>query len=322
MPRPTRIEYENAFYHVMNRGRGRQTVFHDSGYFQLFLETLSESRERFDAIIHAYCLMDNHYHLLIETPLANLGRIMRHINGVYTQRYNRLKKTDGPLFRGRYKAIIVDEDAYLLQLSRYIHRNPIEVKGSKVRLTDYKWSSYLAYIGSVPAPQWLYQETTYQMLGRKQRYKGYRSYVEAGIDEDIIRYYSKGNIAAVLGGNAFRESVLEKKEAIEAGNVETVLRNRPSLDNVVNTVAMVFDLTASQIIERQESRRERNDARKIAMYYCQQFGDISLKEIANGFGFSHVGSVSRLIHDAKLCLDQKDIQRQRRRIENQLNVIQ
>mgnify|MGYP000618004595 CR=1 FL=1 len=322
MPRPTRIEYENAFYHVMNRGRGRQTIFHDSSYFQLFLETLSESHDRFDAMIHAYCLMGNHYHLLIETPQANLGRIMRHINGVYTQRYNRLKKTDGPLFRGRYKAILVDEDAYLLQLTRYIHRNPIEVKGSKVNLTDYKWSSYPSYIGAAPAPQWLCQEMTYKMLGRKQRYRGYRSYVEAGIDEDIMRYYNKGNIAAVLGDNAFRETVLEKKEAIEAGNLQAVLRNRPSLDTVVKTVATVFNLTRTHIIERQESRRKRNDARKIAMYYCQQFGDLSLMEIANGFGLSHVGSVSRLIHDAKLVLDEKDIQRQRRKIEKQLSVIQ
>ena len=108
----------DAFYHVMNRGRARQTIFHDEDDYQAFLKTLEESYERFDAVIHAYCLMNNHYHLLIETPRANLDRIMRHINGVYTQRYNRLKRVDGPLFRGRYKAILVDKDEYLLQLSR------------------------------------------------------------------------------------------------------------------------------------------------------------------------------------------------------------
>ena len=92
MPRPERIEYENAFYHAMNRGRGRQNVFHDEPYYQAFLDTLAEVHQRFNCVFHAYCLMGNHYHLLIETPDANLGRIMRHINGVYTQRYNRLKK--------------------------------------------------------------------------------------------------------------------------------------------------------------------------------------------------------------------------------------
>ena len=84
MPRPQRIQYENAFYHVMNRGRGRQTIFHDEEFYIAFLDTLKEAHDRFDAIIHAYCLMGNHYHLLIETPRANLDRIMRHINGIYT----------------------------------------------------------------------------------------------------------------------------------------------------------------------------------------------------------------------------------------------
>ena len=128
MPRPIRIDYQGAFHHVMNRGRSYQTIFHDKACFESFLRTLKEASEQFDAVIHGYCLMTNHYHLLIETPKANLSRIMRHINGVYTQRYNRMRNVDGPLFRGRYKAILVDKDAYLLQLSRYIHRNPIEIK--------------------------------------------------------------------------------------------------------------------------------------------------------------------------------------------------
>jgi len=128
MARPIRIEYENAYYHVMNRGRGHQAIFKNDHYYHAFIDTLSEASERFDLVVHGYCLMGNHYHLLLQTPHANLGRVMRHINGVYTQRYNRLKKTDGPLFRGRYKAILIEEDAYLLRLSRYIHRNPIETK--------------------------------------------------------------------------------------------------------------------------------------------------------------------------------------------------
>ena len=128
MPRLLRIEYENAFYHVMNRGRARETIFHNEAYYKAFLITLDEASKRFDCVIHAYCLMGNHYHLLLQTPKANLSRIMRHINGVYTQRHNRLKLVDGPLFRGRFKAILVDADSYLLQLSRYIHRNPIEMK--------------------------------------------------------------------------------------------------------------------------------------------------------------------------------------------------
>ncbi len=155
MPRPVRIEYEGACYHVMNRGRGRQPIFHATAYFHAFLETLAEAHERFGVVIHGYCLMGNHYHLLLQTPHGNLGRVMRHMNGVYTQRYNRLKPTDGPLFRGRYKAIVVEADNYLLQLSRYIHRNPIERKPPLVdSLDSYPWSSYPAYINHTKSPTW------------------------------------------------------------------------------------------------------------------------------------------------------------------------
>ena len=95
MPRPLRIEYENAYYHVMNRGRDRQNIFHGDEYYEAFLLSLSEAHQRFGLQVLCYCLMSNHYHLLVKTPEANLGRAMRHINGVYTQRHNRLKRTDG-----------------------------------------------------------------------------------------------------------------------------------------------------------------------------------------------------------------------------------
>lgn len=151
MSRPLRIEYENACYHVMNRGRSRQRIFHDDRYFEEFLNTLEEAHQRFGLQVLCYCLMSNHYHLLVKTPEANLGRAMRHINGVYTQRYNRLKKSDGSLFRGRYKAISVEEDSYQLQLSRYIHRNPIDA-GMVKQLENYPWSSYPFYIKNKKIP--------------------------------------------------------------------------------------------------------------------------------------------------------------------------
>ena len=119
MSRPLRIEFPGAFYHVMNRGRGggRINIFHSEDYYLAFLRALEKSVNRFGIIIHAACLMTNHCHLLIETPHANLSRTMRHINGVYTQRHNRLAKSDGPIFRGRFKSLLLDKDAYLLHLS-------------------------------------------------------------------------------------------------------------------------------------------------------------------------------------------------------------
>lgn len=145
MPRPAPIQFWHTIYHVMNRGRARIAVFHGPEYYADFLVTVAECHARFDTFVHAYCLMGNHYHLLIETPRANLDRIMRHINGFYSQRYNRRKWKYGPLFRRRYKASLVNEDTYLLEVGRYIHRNPADVKGtSKNALRSYRWSSYLS----------------------------------------------------------------------------------------------------------------------------------------------------------------------------------
>lgn len=113
MSRPLRIVYEGAWYHVMNRGAGRRTIFHSDTYRQLFLALLGEITQTFGVEVHAYCLMDNHYHLLLHTPRANLSAAMRHLQRLYTQRHNRMEQTDGPLFRGRFKAILVDADHYL-----------------------------------------------------------------------------------------------------------------------------------------------------------------------------------------------------------------
>jgi REP-associated tyrosine transposase len=250
MPRPTRIEYEGAFHHVMNRGRNQQTIFHDESYFIEFLKTLKEVSEQFDAIIHAYCLMTNHYHLLIETPKANLSRIMQHINGVYTQRYNRLRKGDGPLFRGRYKSVLVDEDSYLLQLSRYIHRNPLEVKRKMVvRLEDYRWSSYPAYINQSPSPDWLYRDKTYQMLGHRHRFKGYQNYVEQGLDEDIKRFYSKGNIIGVLGDKEYRTARKEESEETDIIALRAALQDRPSMDEMIKLIGNLTHLKKIRVVE-------------------------------------------------------------------------
>ncbi|HEX9756822.1 MAG TPA: transposase, partial [Nitrospiria bacterium] len=122
MSRPLRIEYPDAYYHVMNRGLAYQKIFTDRVDRELFLNLLGECHQMWGIEVFAYCLMGNYYHVLLQTPQANLSRIMRHLDGLYTQRYNRRHHRDGPLFRGRYKAIVVDEESYLLSVVRYIHR--------------------------------------------------------------------------------------------------------------------------------------------------------------------------------------------------------
>ena len=174
-------------------------------YYQTSIDLLKDAHERFGCIIHCYCLMGNHYHLLLETPNANLSRIMRHINGVYTQFYNRLKQTDGSLFRGRFKSILVDKDAYILQLSRYIHRNPIGMKNPLVsKLEDYKWSSYRAFIGKEKDVNWLNRQFTNDILGHKQKYKAYKSFMSQGVDKETQGYFSGKQIPSIIGETGFK----------------------------------------------------------------------------------------------------------------------
>lgn len=307
----------------MNRGSGRQIVFHEERYYQAFLKTLNEAADRFEAVIHAYCLMGNHYHLLVETPRGNLDRIMRHINGIYTQRYNRLRKTDGPLFRGRYKAILVEEDAYLLQLSRYIHRNPIEIKGADSGvLSTYPWSSYLAYINKAPAEPWLEREKTYQMLGQRRRYAGYKAYVELGVDEEIETFYGGGNLAGVLGGEDFKELLSQDAKVVAAVNdFPNVIRERPSVKAIIQIVSKVFDVHPLTIRQRRPGRQIANEPRKVAIYCCQNYADLSLKSIAKEFGLNHAGSESSVISDIRKKLMKGELKKELGEIEVVFGII-
>jgi putative transposase len=126
MARPSRIEYPGAVYHIMSRGSGRQKVFLSRSDYRGFLRTVSEAHDLWGIEVFAYCLMPNHYHLCVRTPRGNLSRVMRHVDGLYTQRFNRSHKRDGSLFRGRYKAIVVDANECLMAVVRYIHLNPVD----------------------------------------------------------------------------------------------------------------------------------------------------------------------------------------------------
>jgi REP element-mobilizing transposase RayT len=154
MARPLRIEFPGAVYHVTSRGHRREPVFRDDDDHQLFLDVVAEAMDRFDAQVLAYCLLDNHYHLVLHTRRGNLSRLMRHVNGVYTQTFNRRHDVEGHLFRGRFKAILVDRDAYLLTVCRYVERNPVAAKLVKAP-GNWPWSSYLAHAGEAPTPVWL-----------------------------------------------------------------------------------------------------------------------------------------------------------------------
>jgi len=298
MPRKPRLEYENAFYHVMNRGRGREMIYHDDEYYQIFVNILKDVHERFDCIIHCYCLMGNHYHLLLETPQANLSRIMRHINGVYTQAYNRLKKTDGPLFRGRFKSILIDKDAYIMQLSRYIHRNPIDIKKPLVmNLEDYKWSSYRAYIGKEKNVNWLNRQFTYDILGHKQKYKAYAEFVNQGVDEETQKYYSGAQLPSVIGETGFKQWIYDKmlRDQVAESKSNTIANNLNLMD-ILKAVAVFYNKDINSLILVKKGPQVENEGRKVAMYLCQQLTDKYLIDIAKIFNLKSTTSVSYTTH--------------------------
>ncbi|MCC7483972.1 MAG: transposase [Burkholderiales bacterium] len=154
MSRPLRLEFAGALYHVTARGDRREAIFEDDADREELLGVLAQALARFDAGCLAYCLMPNHYHLVIETRRANLSRLMRQVNGVYTQRYNRRHGKVGHLFQGRFKAIVVDREAYLQEVCRYVELNPVRARLVK-RPQEWRWGSYRAHVGLSAAPAWL-----------------------------------------------------------------------------------------------------------------------------------------------------------------------
>jgi putative transposase len=296
MARPLRIEYEDAFYHVMNRGRGRQNVFPGESYCQDFLQCIDGASQRFGVEVHAYCLMGNHYHLLIKTPRGNLSRAMRHIDGVYTQRHNRRKRTDGSLFRGRYKSIVVDGDSYLLQVSRYIHRNPVEMKKPLVtRLEDYPWSSYPAYINQEKALDWLNRDTIFGEIGRSRKYKAYKNFVERGNDSATVNFYQKKHTSSIWGDKKFKTEAHKKARCLDSEVDKRGLKQPVPLLQIVDAVASYYDLSASELCKTKRGRGVKNIPRWVAMKLCQDVGGAKLAEIAKVFQVGHYSTVSQTI---------------------------
>lgn len=186
----------------MNRGASRVTTFHDNHDYETFLDLLLQIHRRYSLEIHAYCLMPNHYHVMIKTPLANLDCGMRYLDGVYTQYYNKKYRKDGALFRGRYKAILIDAENYLLRLSRYIHLNPV-----KTGLVDcpakYFWSSYQFYGNNVTPPYWLYTNEIRSRFGTVEQKNKYSSFMMEKTDHELEDFYRKTKISPILGSDVF-----------------------------------------------------------------------------------------------------------------------
>lgn len=217
MTRPLRIEYPGAVYHVTPRGDARRPIFRTEEDRVLFLEVLASIVSRFHWLCHAYCLMDNHYHLVLETPEGNLSRGMRHLNGVYTQRFNRRYRKPGHVFQGRYKAIVVERESYLLELCRYVVLNPVRAKAAATP-EAWRWSSYRATAGYADAPDYLETDWILSHFGktRKTAQRHYREFVRAGEKNGRPWDHLRGQV--YLGDDPFvmaMKNLVRKSETLE-----------------------------------------------------------------------------------------------------------
>ncbi len=235
MARPLRIEFPGAVYHVTARGNARRKIYRDDEDREAFLATLAWVVERFGWRCHAYCLMDNHFHLLIETPRPNLSRGMRQLNGVYTQSFNHRHKKAGHLFQGRFKAILIERNSYLLELARYIVLNPVRAKTVKTP-ERYPWSSYRPTLGLTPVPPALATDWVLDQFARTRpaARKRYAAFVRAGIGHASPWGEVKGQV--LLGGKAFVERMTPRlKESAAAAEIPKRQRppHRPALKTLL-----------------------------------------------------------------------------------------
>lgn len=277
MARPLRIEYAGAVYHVTARGNARKKVFLDDTDRAEFLATLGWVVERFGWICYAYCLMDNHYHLLIETPQPNLSRGMRQLNGVFTQRFNRRHRRVGHLFQGRFKAILVERDSYLLALARYIVLNPVHAK--RVAAAEkYPWSSYPPTLGLVPAPAWLSVDALLDSFAatRHVARKRYAAFVAEGVTQPSPWSTLVGQ--ALLGGEAFIRQMAPR------------LQERVSVREITKRQRLLHRPTLTQVLAGAKTKQARDRAMERAY---REYG-YTQAEIARTLDL-HYSTVSRII---------------------------
>lgn len=212
MSRPLRLEYAGALYHITRTGNAQQDIYQDDADREAFLEILAQVIDRYHWLCHAYCLMGNHYHLLVETLDPTLSRGMRHLNGVYTQTFNRRHGRVGRVFQGRFKSIFVEKEAYLLELCRYVVLNPVRVKMVK-HAEDWPWSSYRATVGLTKASEFL---TTDWVLGQFRSERGeaqarYRTFVAEGLN---VSPWEKLRGQIYLGSDQFIQALPQREEEL------------------------------------------------------------------------------------------------------------
>jgi putative transposase len=316
MARPLRIEYPGAYYHVMSRGNRREDIFLSDKDRKVFLDGLADSCETYSIKLIAYVLLSNHFHLLVQTPQANLSEFMRHFLVTYTVRFNRRNGRAGHIFQGRFKSVLVDEDEYLLPLSRYIHLNPIRTSQFKDAdfptkseyLKKYPWSTYPGYCYLRKRNKnvdygWLL--STYfgddTAKGRRQC----REYVNRAIEGEIENPFEEVVHQSILGTQEFIDWVRQKlprKGQREVPSL-TKLQQHISAERIIGEVAKAGNVQADDLLDRKTKLK---DLRQIAMELSYRYSNCKQKEIGAIFGVDYsTVSQSRARLKAKLKSSRK-----------------
>jgi REP element-mobilizing transposase RayT len=283
---------------VTCRGNDRRSIYREDSDRELFLEKLKASLEIYGVALHAYVLMGNHFHLLVQTPKAYLSEFMRHLNIAYTGAYNRRHKRVGHLYQGRYKAILVEEDIYLLELSRYLHLNPIRIKPYKGKgyaeqwrvLEKYRWSSLRGYLKASEREFWVkYDEVLGQVGGSRSRY---REFIDEGIEKGYDTPWENLKGQVVLG----REEFVRKLKGKTNGKASS--REQPSMkvleavspDEVLKKVSRALGVKAEELVGKRPARR---DYRGLVMEMMYRHGRMGQREIGRRIGGLDCSTVSR-----------------------------
>jgi REP-associated tyrosine transposase len=304
MARPLRIEYEGAYYHVLSRGNKQQAIFLSDNDRYIFLSTLGRLSERFEVDIIAFVLMDNHYHLLFRTNRSNLSKSMQWLGTTYTTVFNLSHSQKGHLFQGRFKSILVENIPYLMQLSCYIHRNPLRA-GIVQRLIDYRWSSYPGYAYNRWCPEWLKTDLILSQFGAdNDGRKAYRQKVQQYVEE-------KGSIwedvrhGVLYGSQVFidriRKDFLGEERKAEI-SVQKNIFDDINLGEIIKTAAAALNIDIQSLKRSRRISKADMISRDMLVYHMWQSGRFSNSEIGGQVGLT-ISSVSRRVGIFQTLLD-------------------
>jgi len=316
MSRPLRIAYPGAFYHVAARGNERRKIFLSQADYMKFLSYLADAAHKYGVILHAFVLMGNHYHLIVETPDANLSVFAHAINSAYTTYFNIKRKRAGHLFQGRYKSIVVEKDSYLLELSRYIHLNPVRA-GIAERPEDYRFSSYHSYV--LPKEETIVsRELIWGMISKSRNLAParYRDFVESAISQPLPNPFEKVYGGVILGKAPFIKDVLKQAAEVipsQETSRRKMLSSTADVEGIIQSLSRHFSVPKETVITT-------SPYRSYALYLTRKHTPVSSTDIGRYFGNISCSAVTKMAARLKAKMENdKALREEMENIEERLS---